>query len=49
MQIAEQRLKVSGARWNLDCARDVAKARAAYLSEQWDNLAQRREHLKKSA
>lgn len=48
-QIAVQRLKVSGARWNLDSARDVAKARAAYLSDQWDDLAQRREHLDKSA
>jgi len=48
-QIASQRLKVSGARWNLDGARSVAKARAAYLSDQWQTLAQRREHLKKSA
>jgi hypothetical protein len=48
-QIASQRLKVSGARWNLDSARSVAKARAAYLSDQWQDLAQRREHLKKSA
>jgi hypothetical protein len=48
-QIASQRLKVSGARWNLDSARSVAKARAAYLSDQWHDLAQRREHLKKSA
>jgi len=48
-QIAAQRMKVSGARWNLDSARSVAKARAAYLSHQWDELAQRREHLKKSA
>ena len=44
-QIASQRLKVSGARWNLDSARSVAKARAAYLSDQWQDLAQRREHL----
>ncbi len=48
-QIASQRLKVSGARWNLNSARSVAKARAAYLSDQWDNLAQRREHLQKTA
>ena len=48
-QIASQRLKVSGARWNLDSARSVAKARAAYLSNQWQDLAQRREHLMKSA
>lgn len=44
-QIASQRLKVSGARWNLDSARSVAKARAAYLSDQWGGIAQRREHL----
>lgn len=48
-QIASQRLKVSGARWNLDSARSVAKARAAYLSDLWDDLAQRREHLNKIA
>jgi len=48
-QIASQRLKVSGARWNLDSARSVAKARAAYLSDQWHDLAQRRTHLKKTA
>jgi hypothetical protein len=48
-QIASQRLKVSGARWNLDSACSVAKARAAYLSDQWQHLAQRREHLKKTA
>lgn len=33
-------MKVSGARWNLESARSVAKACAAYLSDQWDNLAQ---------
>ncbi len=48
-QIASQRLKVSGARWNVDSARSVAKARAAFLSDQWQDLAQRREHLKKTA
>jgi hypothetical protein len=48
-QIASQRLKVSGARWNLDSARSVAKARAAYLSDEWQDLAQRREHLKQIA
>ncbi len=48
-QIATHRMKVSGARWNLDSARSVAKARAAYLSHQWDELAQRRQHLNKSA
>jgi hypothetical protein len=39
-QIASQRMKVSGARWNLDSARFVAKARAAYLSGYWHNLAE---------
>jgi hypothetical protein len=48
-QIATQRMKVSGARWNLHSARMVAKARAAYLSGQWQQLAQRREYLSKCA
>lgn len=39
-QIASQRMKVSGARWHLDSARLVAKARAAYLSGIWHQLAQ---------
>lgn len=39
-QIASQRMKVSGARWNLDSARFVAKARAAYLSGYWQQLAE---------
>jgi len=44
-QIASQRMKVSGARWNLSNARSVAKARAAFLSGQWDEVATQREHL----
>jgi hypothetical protein len=48
-QIASQRMKVSGARWNLDSARSVAKARAAFLSGQWDSLADRRKSLPKCA
>lgn len=44
-QIGLRRLKVPGAIWNLDGARYVAKARAAYLSNQWSFLAQRRAHL----
>lgn len=44
-QIGLLRMKVPGAIWNLDSARYVAKARAAYLSGQWDFLAQRRSHL----
>jgi hypothetical protein len=38
-QIATQRMKVSGARWNFANARLVAKARTAFLSGQWDTLA----------
>lgn len=48
-QIASQRMKVSGARWNVDNARSVAKARAAFLSKQWNFFAQRRERIRKSA
>lgn len=44
-QIGTQRMKVAGAIWNEDSARNVAKARAAYLSEHWDMLAERRAHL----
>ena len=42
-QIGAQRMKVPGARWNLESARYVAKARAAFLSDQWETLAARRE------
>jgi hypothetical protein len=48
-QIVSQRMKVTGAIWNLDSARLVAKARAAFLSDQWDDLAARRTHLKRAA
>lgn len=48
-QIASQRMKVSGARWNLDNARWVAKARASFLSGKWDFLATQREHLQQCA
>ncbi len=44
-QIGLLRMKVPGAIWNLESARYVAKARAAYLSGQWNFLAQRRTHL----
>lgn len=44
-QIGTQRMKVPGARWNLNSARRVAKARAAFLSNQWNTLAQHRSHL----
>lgn len=48
-QIAEKRMKVAGARWNLDSARLVAKARAAFLSGHWHSLASRRVGLGKAA
>jgi len=48
-QIAQKRMKVAGARWNLDSARRVAKARAAFLSHQWHALASRRELLAHAA
>lgn len=40
-QLGLQRLKIAGARWGQDrqTARRVAKARAAYLSGQWEALA----------
>jgi hypothetical protein len=38
-QIGTMRMKVAGATWNEDSARKVAKARAAYLSNDWDTLA----------
>ena len=42
-QIGTMRMKVAGAIWNEDGARKVAKARAAYLSDEWDELAAYRE------
>lgn len=44
-QITSQRLKRSGARWTLEGARMTAKARAAWLSGQWDPLTRRRAAL----
>lgn len=37
-QIGLMRMKVPGASWNLENARQVAKARAAYLSDGWQSL-----------
>jgi hypothetical protein len=37
-QIGLERLKIAGARWSAAGARLVAKARAAYLSGQWDTV-----------
>ena len=48
-QLGIQRMKVSGATWSLEGARRTAKARGAWLSEQWDEVAARREHLRKAA
>jgi hypothetical protein len=48
-QIGTQRMKVTGAFWNLEPARKVSKARAAYLSGQWVELAARRCHLSRAA
>lgn len=44
-QIVTQRLKVAGAIWEQDNAIKTAKARAALLSNQWDIITSRREHL----
>jgi hypothetical protein len=44
-QIVTQRLKVAGAIWDHDNAIKTAKARAALLSDQWDIITSRREHL----
>jgi hypothetical protein len=38
-QIGMMRMKVAGAIWNEDSARKVAKARATYLSNEWNELA----------
>lgn len=44
-QIATLRLKRSGARWTEDGAVSTAKARAVWLSNQWDHLATLRDSL----
>lgn len=48
-QIGLLRLKVPGARWNLDSARYIAKARASFLSDRWDTIAARRIHFNRAA
>jgi hypothetical protein len=40
-QLGQGRLKIAGAQWAQHGARLVAKARAAYLSGQWDALCTR--------
>ncbi len=44
-QIVSQRLKIAGAIWDLGNAIKTAKARSALLSDQWDTITSRREHL----
>ena len=44
-QIGTMRLKRSGAHWTVSGARLVAKARTAWLSGQWDSLADHYRHL----
>lgn len=41
-QIVTQRLKISGAQWNVDGAILTAKARAAWLSNDWEKLVKTR-------
>ena len=48
-QVGIQRMKVPGATWSLEGARRTAKARAAWMSGQWDEVAARRKHLRKAA
>jgi hypothetical protein len=44
-QIATARLKCAGARWTKQGAQLVAKARAAWLGQDWDALVDRYQHL----
>jgi hypothetical protein len=44
-QIVTQRLKLPGAQWSVDGAVQTAKARAAWLSGEWQALRQRRSAL----
>lgn len=48
-QICTHRLKRSGARWSEDGARKTAKARAAWLNNQWHDLSRRRAQLNRAA
>jgi hypothetical protein len=48
-QMGIQRMKIPGAIWSTEGSRRTAKARAAFLSGQWDTLASRREHLPRAA
>jgi hypothetical protein len=44
-QLGLQRLKIPGAQWSVEGIRKLAKARAAYLSNQWANLNFSRQRL----
>ena len=44
-QIVSQRLKRSGAQWHVKGATQTAKARAVWLSRDWESLCQRRDAL----
>lgn len=48
-QMGIQRMKIPGAIWSTEGSRRTAKARAAFLSGQWETLASRREHLPRAA
>ncbi len=48
-QIGLGRLKIAGARWSQPGARKVAKARAAYLSGQWDVVNRQRSAFAQAA
>jgi hypothetical protein len=48
-QLGILRMKVPGATWNRQGARFTAKARAAFLSDQWEILTARREYLPRVA
>ena len=48
-QLGILRMKVPGATWSTEGARRTAKARAAFLSDQWDEVAARRERLPRAA
>ena len=48
-QIGTQRLKRSGARWTENGARNTAKARAVWLSGQWERLEDRHLRLAQAA
>ena len=48
-QLGILRMKVPGATWSTEGARRTAKARAAFLSDQWDEVAARREYLRHAA